>query len=141
MRYIDTSIVVSVLVSETTTTIATNWLASQPSNSLACSPWMLVELNASLSRKRRMQRLTEEDHELAAETFKTMVLPSLNMLPIDTAAYVNAAAICENHHAGIRTGDALHLAIATLNHIPVATLDRQFASGAATLGYAVELIA
>jgi predicted nucleic acid-binding protein len=141
MRYLDTSIVVSVLTRETTTDAATRWLEAQPLNSLASSPWLLVELNASLSRKVRMQRLSLEDHEYATSAFSATILPSLTMLSVDTATYRRAAMICAQHHAGVRAGDALHLAAATTNDMPVATLDKRFAAGATALGYSVELIA
>ena len=141
MRYVDTSIIVSALVPENQSEHATEWIERQPSDSLLISPWVTVELSAALARKVRTGRLTERDRDRALVEYTTGLLPALTIFPIELTHYLTAARISDQHSAGIRAPDALHLAIASAYRVPLCTFDRRFAAGAASLGYDVELIA
>jgi len=141
VKYLDTSIIVSLLAFEETTPSAVGWLGQQPAGSLASSLWLEAELSSALARKLRTGRLTAAEREQCQLRFRTDVVPALLMVDIDRESFELTAAICDRHEAGIRSGDALHLAIAAGHGMTLCTFDRVLAKGAAQLGYAVELIA
>ena len=141
MRYIDTSIVVAVLVPEHQSAQATKWLAMRAPASLALSSWVTAELSSALARKVRMDRLSERDRDKALIEYNTGLLPSLTAFPIEAAHFSAAAQICDRHTAAIRAPDALHLAVASSYGVTLCTLDQRFAAGATAIGYDVELIA
>lgn len=140
MKYLDTSIAVSALTVESTTAAAIAWLGAQDGGSLSSSGWMTTEFSAALSRKIRMSRLSVAEVDRAMMRFNAAILPGLTMLQVDTAAFVSAAEIAIHYDAGIRSGDALHLAIASAYGHVLCTFDKSFTSGAASLGYPIELI-
>lgn len=141
MKYIDTAIVVSALVEETTSAVTIAWLRDQPAGSLASSHWMLTELSASLSRKVRTKRITRDEKQSAMLVFLQSIGPSLTMVEIDASVFRRAAEIASYDELGIRGADALHLAASSSAELTLATLDKQFARGAVGLGYAIELVA
>jgi predicted nucleic acid-binding protein len=141
MKYLDTSILVSMLTEETTSGRALSWADQQNQGTIAVSGWSLVELNSALARKVRMDRLPVGERDAILRHFEAHIRPTFTVLEIDNGSYRLAAKISEQHEWGIRAGDALHLAVASQNHMPLATFDRHLASGAAALGYAVELLA
>lgn len=141
MRYVDTSVMVSLLTEETTSERVISWLREQPAMSLAASPWLIVELSSSLARKVRMQRATTAERDRMLAYFSRSVQPALRMLALNEAVFRDAARIADMHEAGIRAGDALHLAVAAANDLALVTTDKPFAAGAAGIGYDVELLA
>jgi predicted nucleic acid-binding protein len=141
MKYLETSVLVSLLTVETTSERAIAWSNAQPTGSLMSSYWLLTELSSSLSRKVRMHRLAPMERDGIMMHFRTNILPSLRLVEIGMDHFQRAAEIADIHELGIRAGDALHLAVAQEHGYPVCTFDQKLASGAAHLGYAVELIA
>lgn len=140
MVYVDTSVLVALLTPEVSTEQAAYWMASHETGSLCTSRWVTTEFAGALARKYRMNRLTAEERHAAQRSYTTLSRASLALLPIRAAHFQTAALIVERADAGIRAGDALHLAVASANGLTLATLDKGFAAGAAQLGYAAELI-
>lgn len=121
--------------------MANDWLVRQKAGSLAISGWLEIELSAALSRKIRTGRLNESERDTVLHRFSSSMVPGLSMLNIDRQHFQLATAIVHRHDLGIRSGDAVHLAVAALNNLTLVTFDKTFAAGAQTLGYAIELIA
>lgn len=140
MRYLDTSIIVSLLVLEDTTERATQWLTSIAHEQRGTSAWAEVELAGALSRKIRSSRISIVDRDAAMDRYRTTMLPSLQIVPTTGENYRRASEIVAQHEAGIRPGDALHLAVCIANRATLCTFDKSFAAGAKALGYDVELI-
>jgi predicted nucleic acid-binding protein len=86
-----------------------------------------------------MDRLTGGERSLALKGYADLVT-SFTMLEVSSENFVDAARIIDFHEAGVRAGDALHLAVASANALTLATLDKKLAKAAAGLGYAVELV-
>ena len=131
---------VSILAYENSTPMANDWLDHQEAGSLAISGWLETELSAALSRKIRTGRLKDTERDTLMLRFTTDMLPGLARLDTNRKHFRLAAAIAQRHDLGIRSGDALHLAIAASNRLTLVTFDKPFAAGAITLGYNVELI-
>jgi len=73
--------------------------------------------------------------------FEELLRQSFSTVTIDQADYALATTMTGQADAGIRAGDALHLAVSHRHNAPLVTFDKRLAAGATTLGYAVELIA
>jgi uncharacterized protein len=141
MKYLDTAVLVSVLLPEDTSALAIRWMEEQRDHKLAVSEWVRTEFSAALSRKLRSRRITVHERDAALLYFRGKFIRDFHVLEIQTRDYENAASIADRHDLGVRAGDALHLAVALGNDCTLVTLDRQLAEGARALGYAVELIA
>ena len=132
---------VSILAYEDTTLRANTWLVQQEAGSLAISGWLETELGAALSRKIRTGRLDANERDSALHRFNNDMLPGLAMLDISRKHFRLAVEITRRQDLGVRSGDALHLAVAATNRLTLVTFDKLLAAGATALGYAVELIA
>jgi predicted nucleic acid-binding protein len=132
---------VSILAFEDTTLRANTWLVQQEAGSLAISGWLETELGAALSRKIRTGRLDANERDAALHRFNNDMLPGLAMLDISRKHFRLAVEITRRQDLGVRSGDALHLAVAANNRLTLVTFDKLLAAGATALGYAVELIA
>lgn len=137
----DTSIIVSVLAYEDTTDSANLWLNAQTDIPLYSSLWLDVEVQSALSRKLRTGRLSIVERDACLHRFRDSLLPALGLVAINAEVFRLASTLCQHHGLGIRAPDALHLAAASTFGHTLATFDRHLASGAAALGYAVELLA
>ena len=140
MKYIDTSVYVSTLIPEETSGRALSWLAALNDDEIVSSPWVDVELSGALSRKLRMGRITSVERLNALEEYREAWLPIATIISLDLRHFALATEICDADQAGIRPGDAIHLAIASLTEATLCTFDKRFAAGAEGLGYDVELI-
>jgi predicted nucleic acid-binding protein len=141
MKYVDTSVLVSLLTEETTSNDAIAWIGRQPQSSIALSGWTLIELSSALTRKVRMSRLLPDQRDAILRHFDARLKPVFVFVTISDTAMREAQQIADFHEWGIRAGDALHLALASENGMSLATFDKQLAKGATTLGYDIELLA
>lgn len=140
MKYLETSVLVSLLTMETTSERAIAWGDVQPPGSLLSSHWLLTELSSALSRKLLTRRLDVEERNGILAHFTASILPLLTLVEVRSEHFRRAAEIADIHQLGIRAGDALHLAVAKDYGCPLCTFDRKLARGAEQLGYAVELL-
>jgi predicted nucleic acid-binding protein len=129
------------LTYEDTTDSANLWLDAQADLPLYSSSWLEVEVQSALSRKLRTGRLSIVERDACLHRFRASLLPALSLVAIDAEVFSLASTLCQHHELGIRAPDALHLAAASTSGHTLATFDRHLASGAAALGYAVELLA
>lgn len=138
--YLDTSLVVAALTRETETTRIQRWLADQVVGELAISGWVVAEFSSALSIKLRTEQLDLEHRARALAAFADLRANSLTEIPI-TSAHFRAAALMADHHLlGLRSGDALHLAVAAENGATLCTLDRRLADGGRSLGVSTRLV-
>ena len=66
-----------------------------------------------------------------------MVAERLTLLPVPPPAFALAARFCDMNATGLRAGDALHLAVASLGGHALATLDKVMAEAAGAVGVMV----
>ena len=136
LLYFDTSAIVPAFVREPATERVQALIASRDGEGLAVSPWVLTEFSSALALKRRIGEIDANVFAAALGEWRIFI-ESVDILPVEEAAFREAALICQRHESGLRAGDALHLAVAAANGCTLATLDERMAKAAAELGVAV----
>jgi len=140
MIYIDTSLVVSLHVTEVRSYSAVNWFERRAGDVFLISDWTDVEVASALSRKVRSGKITEEQRQRAADAYAVMRDELFQRLTIAPGNYQRAVELLQEPSTGLRAGDALHLAIAEAHGASVASLDATLMHAANRFGLAVELI-
>lgn len=140
MQYLDTSLLVAVLTHEARTASLQAWLAAQDPENLAVSDWVVTEFSGALSTKVRTGQLTPDHRAKALAAFSELVDNSLLVWPVSRLDFRTAARFADQHTTGLRSGDALHLAVAANHGGCVYTLDRTLSQAAMALGVSTELL-
>jgi predicted nucleic acid-binding protein len=141
MFYVDKSVLIAALTIERETATAIDWLASHLDDGILASPWLTTEFASALARKVRLEELAVAPRNEVWTEYKRLSAHSLTLVRVEPVHFQTAADIILLPSATLRSGDALHLAVAAAYGATLATFDKQFARGATRLGYAVELIA
>lgn len=138
MQYLDTSLLVAVLTHEARTASLQTWLAAQDPENLAVSDWVVTEFSGALSIKVRTGQLTPDHRAKALAVFSELVDNSLLVWPVSRLDLRTAARFADQHATGLRSGDALHLAVAANYGGCVCTQDRALSQAAIALGVSTE---
>ncbi len=112
MRYFDTSFLVPLILPEVTSDSVYSCFRNFSTDELAVSDWTRVEIASLLARDVRMGRLDADSSLKAASRFESMILESFTILLPDRKDYNPAREWLCNFEAGLKSDDALHLAIA-----------------------------
>jgi len=139
MFYLDSSVAVAMIVNEPHSARVDAWLSARAGEEIALSRWVETEVAAALSGKVRRQR---GDERLLAEARSRFleVVRSSRRLPIFAGHFDLATRFAFQPESGLRSGDALHLAIAAEAGATLCTLDRRQADAGAILGVPCEAI-
>ena len=140
MLYLDTSLLVAALTNEPRTAEMQEWLASQEPADMSISDWVITEFSGALSLKIRNGTLPPEHRAEALAMFNSLVEESLSRLSVSSREFHTAARFADQHTTGLRSGDALHLAIAANHGAHLRTLDQGLAEAARALGASVALL-
>lgn len=132
MIYIDTSIIIAILARESEALRASAALSSV--DFPATSDWVVTEVASALSLKARIGQLAAQDVERALGTFLNSMKPDMTGLEIERADFQRAADLIVRTPLPLRSGDALHLAVADRNGAGLLTLDKRFAAAARAVG-------
>ncbi len=139
MVYIDTSVLVAYYCPEPISEQIENILINM--SKPAISPLTEVELASAISRKIREKGLTQGDGNKIIYQFNTHIeQKSYTYLPLQSIHYITAKDWITQFNTPLRTIDALHLAIAVKNKIPVLTADIKFAESARILGVEINTV-
>lgn len=138
MHYIDTSVLVTALTAEPETSTACQWLFANQ-DSAYISDWVLTEFSGALALKLRIGALSDESSRAARLAMTKLVKGSLILLPVTRACFNVAAEFCDSG-ADLRSGDALHAAIAQAYDLTLASRDRGMVRGARELGLEAVLL-
>jgi len=111
MLYVDTSVLVALCTHEANTVDVVKWYAAC-TDELASAAWCVTEFASALGIKQRTGQLTELQAQAAWVKFERMCANDLQLLPVEAMTFHKAAMLTMDVKAGLRAGDALHLACA-----------------------------
>ena len=130
MLYVDTSVLVALCTNEAKTAEVLKWYAACTVE-LASAAWCVTEFASALGIKQRTGQLTESQAQTAWVQFERICANDLQLLPVETMSFHKAALMTMDAAAGLRAGDALHLACAIeTNAQGIVTLDTVLAKNA-----------
>ncbi len=141
MRYLDTSLVVSLITSERHTEQAQVWLRDQPAGDIFVSDWVTTEIASALSLKQRTGVLRATDRVRAEDTYAELCASVFEVLDVRSTVFTAAARYAGRSEVALRAGDALHLAVAVEHHARLCTRDVRQAEAGQRLGLDVFLLA
>lgn len=111
MLYVDTSVLVALCTNEAKTADVVKWYANC-TEELASAAWCVTEFASAMGLKQRTGQLTESQAQTAWLQFERICANDLELLPVDAMTFHKAAMLTMDATAGLRAGDALHLACA-----------------------------
>ena len=130
MVYVDTSVVVALLLSEPGSADASKWYATC-ADELVSAMWCVSEFANALGIKQRTGQITEIEGQEAWQRFERLCANDLRLLPVEPATFHRAAQLTLDATTGLRAGDSLHLASAlAVKARRMATLDDVLAKNA-----------
>lgn len=139
MIYLDTSVVAPLYWSEALSDAIEELVRDE--SELGISQLVEVELVSALSRRVRMGELGPTEAQSIAEQFQTDLDDGFYVLiPIEPNHYTQARDWIRQFSTSLRTLDALHLAIAATNHIPLVTADEELIESAGQLQVEVRVL-
>jgi len=139
MFYVDTSVLVSALTVETTSDRAQTWLAGQPAGGIHISEWTITEFSSALAVKQRNRQITPAERAAALAAFARIFVTRVDVLQVTPAHFRAAAMLADTSPDGLRSGDALHLAICLDYRLALCTLDGRLVRSAGSVGADVTL--
>jgi predicted nucleic acid-binding protein len=115
MIYFDTSFVAPLVLPEAASARVEGIMQRMTPGEVAVSHWTRVEFAGLVARRVRMRELTEQLASRAVLVFERLLAESYQVI-LPTASDFNLATrLLQHYRTGLRSGDALHLAIAQ-NH-------------------------
>ncbi len=140
MIYLDTSAAVPMFVPEPASPAIEAWFESC-TETLVSSDWIVTEFSSALSIKVRKGEISAKQAQAAWKDFDTFCKSGLRLLPVSRKVFAEAAGMARHAASGLRSGDALHLAMALeAGASGIATADETLAKNAKENGLAVSQI-
>jgi uncharacterized protein len=109
MLYVDTSVLVALCTHETKTADVVKWYV-ECTEELAFAACCVTEFAGAMGLKQRTGQLTQEQAQTAWMQFERLCANDLQLLPVEVTTFHKAAVLTMDASAGLRAGDALHLA-------------------------------
>lgn len=135
--YLDTSVLVALWSNEPMTFSAQKWMSQQRTENLSISRWCITEFSAAMAGKLQTGSITELERAEALAAFGSAVRRSFSVLEVDQHAFQRAAIFANQANLRVRSGDALHLAIAAGESLPILTFDLRMQTAAQALGIGI----
>ena len=132
--YLDTSLLVAALCSESKADAAYRWLSAQPVGSLAISVWSLPEFASALAIKVRTGQIGLPTVAAIKPVWDEMQRDMLTMLALEDADFARAATMIATSTVPLRSGDALHLAVVERTGLALASFDLRMSAAAEAFG-------
>lgn len=121
--YVDTSVLVALIVSEPRSAAVAAWYARCKAE-LVCAVWCVTEFASALGIKQRTAQLDHAQAHAAWENFERLTGNDLRLVALEPAHFHRAATLARDAALSLRAGDALHLACAErAGAKSIATLD------------------
>ncbi|MEO8926209.1 MAG: type II toxin-antitoxin system VapC family toxin [Caulobacteraceae bacterium] len=138
--YLDTSLLVAFLTNEASSESVEAWMQGCDGREFASSAWVATEFSAALSIKMRSGRIDAAARAGALARFAAMYSDAFIVLSISESHFRTAARFADQYPLGLRSGDALHLAIAASHGATLCTLDQRLADAGPPLGLPTLLV-
>lgn len=134
--YFDTSVLIPLFFNEAGTATARQKIAREPAAWV--SHWTLAEFSSATAFKLRGGQVDEPTATTARRMFQQFVASRLTVVDVLREDFVNAAGLCESTPVpGLRTPDALHLAIVQRLGLVMVTFDQALGSACGLHGVAL----
>lgn len=111
MLYVDISVLVALCTHEAKSADVVHWYGNC-TDTLASAAWCVTEFASALALKQRTGQLTAAQAQTAWTQFERVCANDLQLLPLHTQTFHQAAALTLKSVTELRAGDALHLACA-----------------------------
>ena len=107
--YLDTSLLVPLLIREPGTPRVQAFLSAGAAEALLISPRTITEFSSALALKERVGSISRQERRRAALTmFEKFRSLRLELVPMEAADIEAAARLCDASAAPLRAGDGLH---------------------------------
>ena len=127
MIYLDTSFIAPLIIAESGSEQAENLISKSKPGDLATSLWTQVEFAGLLARKVLIGELTRQQAASVRNEFRTMLNETFRVIVPTATDFDTARDYLEVPKTGLRSGDALHLAIAANRNVKkIWSLDQGF---------------
>ena len=133
MFLIDTSVLVTAFTKEDATRDVLDWFARHSDAPKAINDWTRVEFSSAIMIKVRDGRLSAESQQRVMLDFHARSR-AFQLLDVTREHFFLAAQICERSSFGIRSGDALHAAVALSADATLVTRDRTLLAASGAFG-------
>lgn len=139
--YLDSCVVLSLFLGDSGYGAAEQWLLAQADQPLWVSHWVLLEFSGVVALCLRRGELTAERGLAIHAEFECFRQERLSLLEPRGADYLQARQwLQELNGPSLRSGDALHLAMAKRQSLKIASADQGLIKAAEALGLAFQLI-
>lgn len=139
--YVDNCVLLSLLLGDSGYDGCERWLINQCDQSLWISHWVLLEIAGVIATCVRRGQLTAEQAQTIGSEFESFRQERLTLIEPRGTDFLQARQWLERClHLPLRSGDALHLALAQRQQLTVVSADRALARCAENLGLPLQLI-
>jgi uncharacterized protein len=138
MWYVDTSVIVAAVSHEIRTERSVRFLRACGPGDWTTGELALPEIASALSLKVRTGTLRASDRERTDLAVAGILAAGGELAALAGSDFHQAATLCRDHRLGLRTLDALHLALAMRLRLALVTLDARLAQAAGVVRHPVE---
>lgn len=110
--YVDTSAWVALFANESGAAGVRQWMLGHQESVLCSAQWCVTEFASALSVKVRYGGISQAQADAAWAEFEQLCDGGVKLLPVETQDFSTAAMLCRVTQSAMRSGDALHLAVA-----------------------------
>jgi uncharacterized protein len=135
--YLDTSALVAIYTDEPSSEHVRALVERDPMSVPTISSWCVTEFSSAMAGRQRMGALADAERRDILAHFRDALGERFRLVAVGEDDFRRAAVFANNVALRLRGGDALHLAIAAGQELPVVTLDARMASAATGLGLSV----
>jgi uncharacterized protein len=133
MIYVDTSVLVALIVNEPKSAAVSRWYGAC-TDEMVSAIWCVTEFASALGIKQRTGQIGSDEAGAAWLRFERICANDIKLLPTEPATFHRGAVLMLDPASGLRAGDSLHLAAALdAKAKQIATLDQGLAKNAKRL--------
>jgi predicted nucleic acid-binding protein len=133
--YVDSCVLLSLLIGDSGYAAAETWLCSQEDRPLWISHWVLLEIAGVIALNQRRRDLSPQEAEAMRQTFTQFRQERLSLIEPRAADFLQAQEWLQRpDQLPLRSGNALHLAMAKRHALSLCSADRTLVNAGRNLG-------